>query len=255
MWNNPQTKIYSIVKFLLETSAENSRTWAIHLRNLSVKYGLGDPLECLTSDPPPKEHFKEHILTKICAHHEQVLRDKARTNHKMRYLDVSLSGLRGRPHPALNNIITTIEVQRSRIHLKMLAGDFYTYEVKSDQSGGSPHCRSCSDDSKPVENLQHILTSCVAYSHIRDRMVGEYQQICNSSKSDLSFQQIYSDKENFCQFILDPASFNLTTRIHVNDPVLLPLFRLSRDYCYAVNAARMKILKNKADMVPQQASS
>ena len=95
----------------------------------------------------------------------------------------------------------------------MLAGDFYTYEVKSDQSGGSPHCRSCSDESKPVENLQHILTSCMAYSHIHiiDKMVGEYQQICNSSKSDLPFQQIYSDKENFCQFILYPASFNLTS--------------------------------------------
>ena len=95
----------------------------------------------------------------------------------------------------------------------------------------------------------------MAYSYIRDRMVGEYQQIWNSSKSDLSFQQIHSDKENFCEFIRDPASFNLTTRIHLNDPVLLPLFRLSHDYCYAVNAEKMKILINKADMVPQQASS
>ena len=164
----------------------------------------------------------------------------------MKYLNVTLSGLRGRHHPALANIITTTEVQKSRIHLKMLAGDFYTYEVKSDQSGGSPHCRSCSDPSKPVENLHHILSKCSAYSDIRERISAEYQQICNSSKSDISFQEIYSDSEVFCQFVLDPASFNLSRRVHVNDLVLLQLFRLSCDSCFAIKSAIMKILKNKS---------
>ena len=170
-------------------------------------------------------------------------------NSKMKYLNVSLSGLRGRHHPALANIITTTEVQKSRIHLKMLAGDYFTYEVKSDQSGGSPHCRSCSDPSKPVENLQHIVSTCSAYSDIRERISVEYKEICNTLKSNISFEEIYSDSELFCQFVLDPASFNLTKRVHMNDPALLSLFRLSRDYCYAVNSARIKILKNKVDQI------
>ena len=40
VWINPQSKIFQIVKYLLETSSENSRTWAVHIRHLSQKYGL-----------------------------------------------------------------------------------------------------------------------------------------------------------------------------------------------------------------------
>ena len=42
VWSNPQTKIYQIVKYLLENSSENSRTWSVHIRYLSKKYGLAD---------------------------------------------------------------------------------------------------------------------------------------------------------------------------------------------------------------------
>ena len=146
------------------------------------------------------------------------------------------------------------EVQKSRIHLKMMAGDYFTYQINADQSGGSAHCRCCADPSKPAENLKHILTICSAYTHIRQRMAREYEYICSQSKSNLSFQKIYSDNELFCQFILDPASFNLPNRIHLADPVHVPLFQVSRDYCYAVNSARMKLLdkSQSSDIIPQQ---
>ena len=244
---NPDSKIYQIVKYLLENSPENSRTWAVHLRYLSFKYGLLDPLECLKVDPPPKSHFKEHVQTKICAYYENKLRTNADNNSLMEYLNVSLTGLRGRHHPALSGIITTQEVQKSRIHLKMLAGNYFTYEIKSIQSGGSPHCRCCVSSTPANENLIHILTICDAYSDIRDRIMIEYQDLCNQTKNAISFQDIFSEGKTLCQFILDPASFNLKTRVHMNDPVLLPLFKTSRGYCYAVNARRMKLLKEKAN--------
>ena len=59
VWSNPDTKIYQIVLYLLRNSSENSRTWAIHLRHLSRKYGLEDPLDCLARDPPTKSFYKE----------------------------------------------------------------------------------------------------------------------------------------------------------------------------------------------------
>ena len=244
VWSNPDCKIYQIVKYLLENSSENSRTWAIHLRHLCQTYGLLDPLEYLKKDPPSKSEFKENVLTKICAHHERSLRALADNNSKMLYLNVSLTGLRGRHHPALAGIITTQEVQKCRIHLKMLAGDYFTYEVKADQSGGSPHCRCCPYPS-PSENLQHILTKCSAYSDVRTRIVKEYENLGSQSKSNISFQSILSDDSSFCQFVLDPSSFNLTSRIHLSDPILGQIFKLSRDYCFAVNSTRKKILKTK----------
>ena len=244
VWKNPDSKIYDIVKYLLENSSDNSRTWSAHLRFLSQKYGLDDPLECLKFDPPSKSEYKELIRTKICAHYEHNLRDLAENNSQMTYLNVSLSGLNGRRHPALSDIVTTTEVQKSRIHMKMLAGDYFTYEIKANQSGGSPHCRCCPFPS-PNENISHILTVCLAYSDIRNRMIPEFEKLCNEAKTNLYFQEICNQNVALCQFILDPASFNLRNRVHMNDPILGQLFRLSRDYCYAINSARMKILRSK----------
>ena len=69
VWSNPQSKIYQIVKYLLETSSENSRTWSIHLRNLCRMYGLKDPLENLKNDPPSKSSYKTEVNTKIQSFH------------------------------------------------------------------------------------------------------------------------------------------------------------------------------------------
>ena len=166
----------------------------------------------------------------------------------MKYLNVSLTGLRGRHHPALENLITTIDVQKSRIHLKMLAGDYFTYTVKSMQSGGSANCRCCSTTPSSSENLVHILTTCSAYSEIRTRIVPEFKQLCSLTKSNLQFVEIYNSNETFCQFVLDPASFNLKSRVHMKDPILCEMFKLSRHYCFAVNSARLTILKRKENL-------
>jgi hypothetical protein len=244
VWSNPDSKIYQIVKYLLETALENSRTWSIHLRNLTQQYGLLDPLECLKLDPPAKSQFKEDVLTKICAHHGRSLRAMAVGNSKMLYLNVSLTGLRGRHHPALTGLITTQEVSKARIHLKMLSGDYLTYEIKSNQSGGSSHCRCCPSPS-PTESIKHILTICESYSDLRNRIITEYKETCEQSKSTISFSDICSDNDSLCQFILDPASLNLRVRVSLSDPILGALFKISRDYCHAINATRKKILTRK----------
>ena len=95
------------------------------------------------------------------------------------------------------------------------------------------------------EDLAHILASCIAYSSIRDRFKSQYHSLCEKAKTHINLQDIYSDKESFCQFVLDPGSYNLSNRIHIDDPILSALFQLSRDYCYAVNSARKKILAEK----------
>ena len=123
----------------------------------------------------------------------------------------------------------------------MLAGNYLTYQVKANQSGGSAHCRCCVPPS-PCENLEHILTICSAYSDIRNRMIEEFTILCSLAKTNVFWEDIISDKNTLYQYILDPASFNLTQRIHLNDPILGSLYELSRDYCFAVNNERQKIL-------------
>ena len=82
VWANPETKVYHIVKQLLETSAQNSRTRAVHLKYLCKYYGLEDPLKSLHLDPPKKSHFKEVIKTKINVYHEKHLREMAENNSR-----------------------------------------------------------------------------------------------------------------------------------------------------------------------------
>ena len=221
-WNNPNTKIYEIVNYLLKSSTENSRTWSIFLRQLCQMYGLADPLHCLKKDAPKKSEFKEEVRTKITAFYEKELRKNAENNSNMTYLNISISGLRGKRHPALSNMMTTREVEKSRPHIKMMCKDYYTYQRRSDQSGGSPHCRACSDqytaDRRPVESIPHILTVCTAYSDIRERILTEYAQICITSEFD--FNYILTNSDNLIQFILDPSSLNLEYRISYSDPNL-----------------------------------
>ena len=167
---------------------------------------------------------------------------KQKTNSKLQFFNIELQGLRGRSHPALNHIVTTHQVQRSRIHLKMLVGDYYTYEVKANQSGGSSHCRSCSNFSAS-ETIEHMIAHCEAYQNIRERIIQEFEALCSKSKNGLSLKSIVSDPTALTQFVLDPSSFNLPQRININDPILVDMFKLSRDFCYAVHAERKRLMQ------------
>ena len=162
-------------------------------------------------------------------------------------INVSLLSLRGRYHPALNNLITPHDVEKSRHHLKMLAGDYYTYQIKASQSGGSPHCRVCDSDENTPEDTAHMISTCNAYTDTRERIKKQLKQICTENIQYLDFEHISSNTNTFCQFILDPSSMNLEHRVHINDPFLGEVFKLSHNFCYAIHTTRMKILTSKAD--------
>ena len=156
------------MKYLLAASSDNSTTWAVNMRHISKLYNLEDPLTCLYRDPPKKSDFSELIITRITAFYEKELRTLAADNSMMEFLNVNLSGLRGRHHPALAYLVTTEEVKKARPHLKFLTGDYLTYQRKFDQSGsGSPLCRICRSEN---ETISHIIGTCGGFSEIRSRI-------------------------------------------------------------------------------------
>ena len=131
----------------------------------------------------------------------------------------------------------------------MLCNDYFTYEKRAEQSGGSPHCRSCSNketnEESPAESIVHILTTCISYSNVRQRIFREFSTLCQQSKNKIDFNKILVDKNTLCQFLLDASSINLKLRISSSDPILPEFFKLSRDFCYTVHIKRMKILMDK----------
>ena len=241
VWSNPGTKIYDILIYLLKNSSENSHTWAIHLRHLCKKYGLEDPLSCLGRDPPDRADYKEHITTRITAYYENLLRHQASENSCMSYLNVATLGLRGRHHPALSGMVTTREVKLSRAHIKLLAGNYLTYKTKADQSGGSPRCRICMTGED--ETVSHVISTCLALKHQRDKILEEFETLCKLTKNNINFEHIMKNEDKLCQFILDPSSLNLSNRVSLQDPLLPQFFRLLRDFCFIIDKTRIELLK------------
>ena len=78
-----------------------------------------------------------------------------------------------------------------------------------------------------------------SYSDIRIRILEEYSYLCLHNSSDINVSELISDSKTLCQFILDPSSFNLMKRIHLNDP------QVSRDLCFSINERGIKLLKEK----------
>ena len=189
----------------------------------------------------------------ITSYFEQKLRKLAENNSCMEYLNVDLQGLRGKPHPALHNITTTDEVIKCRPHLKMLCGNLFTYEVKYNQSGtGSPHCRLCGSQR---ESVSHIVAVCPHYGDVRQKILEEFNQTVPLSRNQLSFSDYLCDEKSTTQFILDPSSFNLKKRIHMSDPILPHIFKISRDLCFAILKKRtlsLKLLQDKANLSAKQ---
>ena len=98
---------------------------------MSTKYEWEDPLMCLRRDPPTKSEYKEYIA-RITVYYEKLLRQSAASIDQMKYLNVATIGLRGCHHPALENMSSAQDVRLSRPHIKFLAGNYLTYQIKSE---------------------------------------------------------------------------------------------------------------------------
>ena len=167
----------------------------------------------------------------------------AEKNKYLKYFNVSISGLSGKIHRSLSYVSSLSDVRNMRIHTKMLAGNYLTYQMKSEQSGGSSACRLCSVGSyKPTETLSHTVATCLATSDVRNRILQQISDVTSQSNTNINIQHLSEDQ--LTQYILDPCSLNLTSRIHPDDPVIPLLYKLCRDLCTAVDSVRLTKLKS-----------
>ena len=163
IWANPNTTVHEAIKYILKMKTTNSTTWSNHVEILCKIYGLPCPLYLLEHVPAyTKEHWKCLVSTKITVYFEKSLRATAANNSKMKYLNVELHGLTGRPHPSLLGIYTTQDAKKLRLHLKFLCGDFLTGLRRSiDLPGTSPACQVCLAPEESIEQsyLSHQRTT------------------------------------------------------------------------------------------------
>ena len=214
----------------------------MHVRNLAKKYGIQDPLILLNSEPMSKSNFKEMIKTKIIVYNERELRTRASTISQMNYLNVSVSGLNGKCHPALSNIMTAQEVKQMRPHIKMLAGDYLTYAVQAAQSDCSPHCRLCLS---PIEDIMHVVACCDATAVSRHKLLFELSVVTSFTVNKIDFSEITKNPNTLTQYILDCTSLNLNNkyRVNVQDNAVYAVFKKSREFIFKIHTERIQKLK------------
>ena len=247
IWANPQTKIHDIVNYVLKMSEDSSVTWGVHVRLLTHMYGLPDPLTLLEGPLWPKLKWKELCQCRVRILHERKLRAKAARNFKLEFLNVQTIGLSGRSHPALHFLETSQDVKLARPHLKMLTGDYLCFANLANDRGSDPACRLCPPilGSAPPESISHILTQCRGTNDIRSRI---WPEILNTLKSLFPTNKLLTDYKpaTATQFVLDCTSLNLPPgyRIDISHPRAADVFRIARQYCYAVSTERTKKLRS-----------
>ena len=242
IWSNPDTTAHQIVHYLLMMTDDSSTTWATHLRILSRKYCLPDPLYLLErTNIMSKEQWKTLINTKITIFHEKELRSLAQDNSKMRFLNVQTTGLSGHPHTALQNILTTRDVLKLRAHLNFLCCDLLTGEQLAREQGTDPQCRLCS---APVETTEHIISDCRPLHPIRERMLPELLNTVLAVAPDCQLLA-HPYSAHLTQFVLDCTSLNLPNgfRLSPQNPDTTRVFSISRDWCYLFMKERTRLLK------------
>jgi hypothetical protein len=166
----------------------------------------------------------------------------------MKYLNVQLLGLSGRPHPVANNILTTQDAKKLRLHLKFLTCDFLTNERLSiDQPTISPACRLCN---APTDSIEHVMVSCLATSEVRSRLIPEIMNAVAQIQPMCQLLKYHPPPNILTQFILDCTSFNLpdSIRIPMHNPGISAIYKISRDWCFSVSSERSRLLKNLAEM-------
>ena len=139
---------------------------------------------------------------------------------------------------------TTRNVCKLRILLKFLTGDYLSFErLESDRNTNDPHCRLCPSS---CMDTRHILTECRGTADVRERLYPELVNIVADLAPNsklLNFSTLTSSI--LTQFILDCGSPFLSGdyRLNYSQPGISEVFRITRDWCFAVNNARKKLLK------------
>ena len=75
---------------------------------------------------------------------------------------------------------------------------YLPYQTKSEQSGGSPHCRFgfFSISGEPIsEDILHIVSCCLKTSQIRNRILSDIEAICGKAQTIISFYNLCQNPE------------------------------------------------------------
>ena len=105
-------------------------------------------------------------------------------------------------------------------------------------------CRICPEYTPVTEDLKHLLMECQKTKEPRERIFQELLNVIASFPPENSILLYPVDTDIATQFILDCTWLNLPNgyRLPPTHKGVVDIFRISRQYCFAVNVERPRLL-------------
>ena len=117
----PDNILYRIAKYILTTSKDSSKSWFLHIRDITQQYGLPHPLQ-LMENPPSKERFKKLIKSKVNDYWEYKLRKSSSSLKSLRFFNPNFMSLKN-THPLWTTCQDNpFELSKCLIQSKLLSG-------------------------------------------------------------------------------------------------------------------------------------
>ena len=188
-------------------------------------------------------HVQGAVQESVVSYWEKKLRDEAGPLSSLMFFKPQFHSLI-HPHPIIwTPRANPHEVSKALIQLKMLSGRYriaaLTKHWSSDKSGCCP-----APECPETETLQHLLLDCHFYNQTRLKLRRLWESTSNPTLLMLLLEILGSSPTTQVQFILD-ASVNPKVILLVQNygqDILLPLFHLTRTWCYTLHRERMKLL-------------
>ena len=230
-------------KQVLTRSKPSSKSWFICVRDLCLLYGLPHPLQLLNTKNS-KHQLKDMIKKKIVDYWEQKLRNEAKALASLQYFHPEYMSL-SKPHPLwLTSGSSSYQVSMSTVQAPMLSGRYRTEQLCSKWSGRSPNCKLCIENEP--ENLHHILAVCDSLATTRVQLLEFTKRLLSEFPETTSIVQKYCvpTDPHFIQFLVDCSVLPEVIRASqaLGPGILLPLFRLTRTWCYTLHKNRLRLL-------------
>ena len=194
-------------RHILQNAPQSARSWFQQVKDLCSMYDLASPLELLDT-PPHKKQFKVRVQKNVAAYWHQVLSCEIKKLKSLKYFKPELYSLT-RPHYMWTSAASnSFECSKSTVLARMASGRFRTDMMTRYWSQNrSGYCRQATCV-QVQGTLEHLLTTCLALSSIRENM---YQMWLERSVMFPSLHAtiraiLSSHTDNIVQFVLEPLA-------------------------------------------------
>ena len=175
-----------------------SNSWAVHIRNILLKYDLEDPVYYLNERLPKGVWFKS-VLSNVTNWWKSHIETAAALYPSLKYLHKIFTF--GKMHPVLQILSrSAFESTRIPVRFRLLTGTLrlQATRAKFNQNNVDPTCVMCRG---APENVEHFLFDCPTLAVKRDTIMGDIMaELCGFKELSPS---LITNHDTRVQFLID----------------------------------------------------